>query len=105
MNNIVNYQDKALSLFTEKDIELLRQFDELEAKVKLIKKQRDKALKELFRECDEKTFENDLIKIIYTKPHKRKSIDTEKLKKEGIYEMYLKESDVSDSIKIEVKYE
>lgn len=105
MNNIVNYEEKALSLFTKEDIEKLKKFDEIEAQVKALKKQRDEILKSLFKESNESKFENDEIRIVYSKPHLRKSVDTQKMKDEGIYEYYLKESEVSDSIKIEVKYE
>ncbi|MBQ2658074.1 MAG: hypothetical protein IJF87_05845 [Erysipelotrichaceae bacterium] len=105
MNEIINYEEKALSLFTDEDIEKLRKFNELEAQVKMIKKQRDEALKEIFRNSEQKSFENDQIKIMYVKSKPRRTVDTEKMKSEGIYEFYLKEGEPTESIRIEVKYE
>lgn len=105
MNQLQKYEEQALSLFTDEDIEKLRKFEELEAQVKAIKKQRNEELKRIFNESSEKSFENEKIRIIYIKEHSSKRVDTEKMKKEGIYEYYLKDVNVSDSIKIEVKYE
>ena len=105
MNNLTKYETAALSLFTDEDIEKLKKFDELEAQVKAIKKRRDEELKYLFKESNQNSFEDDRIRIVYTKPHTRKTVDTKKMKEEGIYDYYLTESNVSDSIKIEVKYD
>ena len=105
MEQITKYKEQALSLFTKEDIELLKKFNELEAKVKFLKKQRDESLKNIFVESGESKFENDDIRIIYKKPSRRKSVDIEKLKEEGLYDYYSKVLNVSDSVIVEVKYE
>ena len=105
MNQVTEYKEQALALFTEEDIELLKKFNELEAKVKYLKKQRNEALKKIFIESGEYKFEDDNIRIVYKKPSQRRNVDTEKLKQDGLYDYYSKVSDVSDSVIVEVKYE
>lgn len=50
-----------------------------------------------------KWFENDQVRITYVEPTVRKSIDSAKLKKEGLYDFYLKDSPVKSSLRIRWK--
>ncbi|GEM_PF-2606316 len=50
-----------------------------------------------------KWFENDLVRITYVEPTVRSSVDTAKLKKEGLYEFYKKDSPVKSSLRIRWK--
>lgn len=50
-----------------------------------------------------KGFENDLMKITYKAPSVRKSVDTKRLKDEGLYDLYLKESPVKSSVVVSFK--
>lgn len=49
------------------------------------------------------SFENDFLKITYKQPSTRKSVDTQALKDEGLYDLYLKESPVKASVVVSFK--
>lgn len=49
------------------------------------------------------SFESDKIKVTYKAATTRKSVDTEKLKEQGLYDMFTKESPVSASVIIKIK--
>jgi hypothetical protein len=50
-----------------------------------------------------KSFENDFLKITYVAPTTRKTIDSNALKEQGLYEMFLKDSPVKSSVKVSFK--
>lgn len=50
------------------------------------------------------SFENDFLKITYKQPSTRKSVDTQALKDEGLYDLYLKESPVKASVVVSFKW-
>ena len=96
--------DKTLQAITEReralaDIESAKK--SLEAQ---IKDYREK-LKEAMVEQGVEKFENDYIRINYIAPTTRKSIDSKKLKAEKpeIFNKYLKESKIKDSVRIKLK--
>lgn len=61
------------------------------------------ALKVAMEENGIKTFENDLVKISYKEPHVRQSVDTKKMKEEGIYDLFTKEVNVKGSLSLSFK--
>ncbi len=91
----------------------LIQLYEVEALIKSIedqKKQAEEKAKELraailkaMEKQGVKTFENERIKITYTAPTTKKQVDTDKLKAAGLYDEYLKESNVKAKITITLK--
>lgn len=97
------------SLFSPADIELLEKFDEIETKVKVLKKERNAALLPLMEQfCEEtgkKTLNMGRLSITYKKGTTRKSVDVEALKEQGLYESFLKESPVAPSVTVSVDYE
>lgn len=48
-------------------------------------------------------FENDYLKVNYTGPSQRKTVDTDALKMDGLYEAYIKTVAVKPSVKISWK--
>lgn len=100
-------KDEFNALFSPEDIEMLVKFDELEKRVKAMKDAKNESLKQFLIDNDltEEGFENSKIRISYVKPSVRKVVDTKKLKEEGLYELYVKDSNVSDSVRISIKYE
>lgn len=50
-----------------------------------------------------KSFENDFLKINYKAPSVRKTVDTARLKEEGLYDLYTKESPVKSSVTVSFK--
>lgn len=102
-NSVVKQQVNMI--FSPQEIEVLKQFEEFKVRANVIIKEKTDILKEFFRINGIDRFENDDLKIVYVKPTKRKQIDTDALKQQGLYESYLKEVEVSDSIRISCKYE
>ena len=102
-NELINKEIDAL--YTKEDIDLLVAFEEMNAKVKLMKKEKDKELIEIFKKYNVKSFKNDRIEMVYVAPTIRKTVDVEALKAQGLYEDFLKESPVKESIRITLKYE
>ena len=50
-----------------------------------------------------KSFENDFMKITYKAPSTRKTVDIARLKEEGLYDFYVKESPVKSSLVVTFK--
>lgn len=61
------------------------------------------AMLEAMEQNNIKSFENDFLKIVYKAPSTRKSVDTARLKEEGLYDLYLKESPVKSSVTVSFK--
>ena len=95
------------ALFSPEDVEMLIKFDELEKRVKAMKDAKNESLKKFIidNNLTEEGFENNKIKISYVKPSTRRIVDTQKLKDEGLFDDYSKESKMSDSVRISIKYE
>ncbi len=102
MNKMVSVQNGAV-LATEAGYELIakaREIHELQKNLKLQEDQFKKELMEAMEKNSIKRFENDLVTITYTGPSKRATVDTAKLKEQGLYEAFKKESDVKASVKV-----
>lgn len=81
--------------------EVMREFHEFQiqkAKMDLKEKEVKEALLKAMESNGVKGFENNFVKIIYKGPSTRKSIDTNALKEQGLYETFLKESPVKASV-------
>jgi predicted phage-related endonuclease len=63
------------------------------------------AMKEAMIKNNVKKYENDLVSITLVSASTRKSLDSARLKEEapGIYDKYLKETEVAASVRIKVK--
>ena len=72
-------------------------------KVNLEMKEVEQGILQAMEENGIKWFENDQVRITYVEPTVRKSIDSAKLKKEGLYDFYLKDSPVKSSLRIRWK--
>lgn len=97
------------ALFSPQDIELLERFDEIETRVKVLKKERNEILKPLMEQYYNETGNNTLkvgrLSVTYKRPTTRKTVDVEALKEQGLYDSFLKESQVSSSVTVNVDYE
>lgn len=60
-------------------------------------------LKDAMETYGVKKFENDVISVTYVEATTRTTVDSAKLKKDGLYEQYSKTSAVGSSIRIKVK--
>ena len=61
------------------------------------------ALKKAMEENGIKSFENDAVKVMYKEPYTRQSVDTKKMKDEGIYELYTQTAQVKSSVALTYK--
>lgn len=94
--------------FKEKTLTVIQAIADIASKKKELEEQ-DKKMREQLEAAMEqhniKSFENDLVKITYTEPSKRISVDSAKLKKNypDVYAECSKTSDVKGSVRITVK--
>lgn len=91
--------------FTQEETEMLRTFYELKAKVDILEAEKKEDIKQYMIENGIKSFENEDFKITYIPESTRKTVDTAKLKEQGLYETFLKESKVKDTVRISLKWE
>lgn len=99
---LVKVIDNQLSV-NEEIIQELKKFDVQKAQMDIMEKELKKAILEAMEEHNIKKFENDEISITYVAETIRKSIDSNALKEQGLYEIYLKESVVKPSVRITYK--
>lgn len=79
-------------------LERFHEFQVLKAKMEMEEKKVKEALLQAMEEHGIKSFENDFVKITYKAPTTRKSIDSNALKEQGLYDAFLKESPVKSSV-------
>lgn len=91
------------SLFTVES--KIKEFETIMKELKSQREQMTSILLEKMESSGIKKYEGDLLSLTYVAPTTRKSIDTNRLKKENpdVYDEYLKESEVSSSIRITIK--
>lgn len=78
----------------------LQTFNEQKAAMELKEKRIKEAILQAMEENNIKSFENDFVSIKYIPQTTRKSVDTAKMKEEGVYEVYLKESAVKSQVRL-----
>lgn len=78
----------------------LQAFNEQKAAMELKEKRIKEAILQAMEENNIKSFENDFVSIKYIPQTTRKSVDTAKMKEEGVYEVYLKESEVKSQVRL-----
>lgn len=81
----------------------LKAFEIEKAKIEIKEKELKKALLSAMEEHNIKRFENDDIRITYVAETIRKSVDSDKLKEQGLYDSFVKESKVKASVRLEIK--
>lgn len=84
-------------------IQTFRVADEMAAKLDQWKKDNKTAIMEVFKKYGFKSFKNDEVTITYKAPYTKKIVDTAKLKADGVYELYSKESQQAESLQITYK--
>lgn len=92
-------------VITQSDINFLKEFENMKAKFNFVDKRIKEQVKKIMVENGIKSYDFGDLKITYKAPTIRKSVDTEALKEQGIYDDFVKESKVSDSVQITVRYE
>lgn len=99
----IGYNDTTLQTIP-KDKQM--QFCSLFKQMKAIEEKSKKIKEAILKEMEERGIESieiDDVKITYKAPTTRVSVDTNKLKEDGLYQKYTKSSDVKSSILISIK--
>lgn len=97
--NEVTFENGKIQIAVEVMKEL-QTFNEQKAAMELKEKRIKEAILQAMEENNIKSFENDFVSIKYIPQTKRKSVDTAKMKDEGVYEIYLKESEVKSQVRL-----
>lgn len=82
----------------EEVMKKLHDFQVMKAEMDLQEKEIKQAMLNAMEKNGIKSFENDFVKITYKAPTTRKTVDTNELKAQGLYDMFVKESPVKSSV-------
>lgn len=82
----------------EEVMKKLHDFQVMKAEMDLQEKEIKQAMLNAMEKNGIKSFENDFVKIAYKAPTTRKTVDTNELKAQGLYDMFTKESPVKASV-------
>lgn len=99
---LVKVQDGHITV-AEEVMKKLHDFQVMKAEMDLQEKEIKQAMLKAMEDNDIKSFENDFVKITYKAPTTRKTVDTNELKAQGLYEMFTKESPVKASVTLSWK--
>ena len=94
---LVKVQDGHITV-AEEVMKKLHDFQVEKAKMEMQEKEIKQAMLKAMEDNDIKSFENDFVKITYKAPTTQKRVDTDELKAQGLYDMFLKESPVKSSV-------
>ena len=125
MKNLINNETGEVYDITKEDLDKLKDNKELVAKqnemiakvlnddvyaiyeqferFKAEKERFETKLKKIFEDNGIKKFENDYFTITYIPAHTSKRVDTELLKKSGLYDEFAKDSDVKESLRVKFR--
>lgn len=103
MNEIVEAKEN--NLLSEDDINFLRTYDEITKRYKVWESEKKDMFKEFLDKNNLDSYSQGGYTLYRTKSYMRKSVDTNKMKEEGVYDLYLKETYVEGSVKIKAEYE
>lgn len=103
-NNLIPYEELGI---TESRLDIINNFVYYKKQVETFESEIKDKFKELVESGAIPVNSIDLGGIIlsYKKPYTTKRVDTDKLKEDGIYEDYLKKSEVKSSVSMTVKKE
>ena len=105
MNELI--EKEFYEVISKDDIEFIKKFDEYEKRAKVIKDMVKKKSYEFLEKNNllDVGYSQDGIRISYKKGFTKKQVDTQALKDEGLYDLYLKDVEVSGSVLVNVEYE
>lgn len=101
-NNLIPYEELGL---TEARKEIIEKFIYYKEQVESFESEIKDKFKEMVESGDIPVNSIDLgdMMLSYKKSYTRKSVDTDKLKEDGLYDKYLKESEVNSSVSMTIK--
>ena len=101
-NNLIPYEELGL---TEARKEIIEKFIYYKEQVESFESEIKDTFKEMVESGDIPVNSIDLgdMMLSYKKSYTRKSVDTDKLKEDGLYDNYLKETEVNSSVSMTIK--
>lgn len=97
-------EQKAIqALIKPEELEILKKYAIITKQAKKIESDFKKGLTEYFKTQGIKSFENDDLKIVFKDTFIKRVADTDKMKKDGVYEFYTKETTVSPTVLLTIK--
>lgn len=91
-------------ILNEEVSEKLKRLYEFKADFDILMDALKNEMLEVMKSSNIKSFENDLIKVIYKAPSVRKTVDTQELKNQGLYDSFTKETKVKASVSVSYKW-
>ena len=101
-NNLIPYEELGL---TEARKNIIEKFTYYKEQVESFESEIKDKFKEMVESGDIPVNSIDLgdMMLSYKKSYTRKSVDTDKLKEDGLYDKYLKETEVNSSVSMTIK--
>lgn len=100
---------ETFNLLTEEDIEVIRAYKEFDVRYKLLKAEKDEQILKWLKANNLDFYDDEVhgVRITKKKAHMRRTLDSTRLKKEkpDIYEQFIRENPVSESLEITLKYD
>lgn len=90
-------------LVSPADLATIARYKQLEKEVAAINARIQSKMLETMREQGIKSIDNQYFKATYIAPSERKTVDSNKLKKDGLYDAYTKTTRVKESVRISWK--
>ena len=102
MTELITVKDGAITIHEEIEMKL-KAFQIEKARMEMLEKEIKEAMLTAMEQNGIKSYESDNVRITYKAPSTRKSVDSNALKEQGLYEAFLKESPVKASVVISWK--
>lgn len=100
-NELVAKQNEMIAKLLNDDVyAIYEQFERFKSE----KERFETKLKKIFEANGIKSFKNDYFSITYIPAHTSKRVDTELLKKSGLYDEFTKDSDVKESLRVKFRW-
>lgn len=96
----LNEKDLGVQIYSPDQIDQIRAFMRLKEEITAIEEDGKRRALEYMKANGIKSFDGDLFKITYVEPTTKKTVDTAKLKEDGLYDQYTKDTDVKESVRI-----
>lgn len=96
-------EKELMPLITDDFIEKLVELDYLKEQIETYQFSIKEKIKDVFKKYGVKSCETDFLTISYVPEFMKKSIDSERLKDDGLYEKYIKFTPVKESIRFSLK--
>ncbi len=100
---------ETFNLLTEEDIEVIRAYKEFDVRYKLLKAEKDEQILNWLNANNLDFYDDEVhgVRITRKKSHMRKTLDSTRLKMERpeVYEEFVKENPVKESLEITLKYD